>query len=58
MIASFSRALAEGLTFSQLYPVFQSLEDTGNVRRGYFVQGLPGVQFAMPPHDIPAASEL
>lgn len=31
-----------------LYQEFQRLEVRGEVRRGYFVQGLPGVQFALP----------
>jgi len=31
-----------------LYPEFQRLELRGEVRRGYFVQGLAGVQFALP----------
>ena len=30
-----------------LYQEFQRLEMRGEVRRGYFVQGLPGVQFAL-----------
>ncbi len=41
---------AEGLPggFSGLYPVLSRLEETGRVRRGYFVEGLGGAQFAMP----------
>jgi ATP-dependent Lhr-like helicase len=31
-----------------LYPDLQRLELRGEVRRGYFVQGLPGLQFALP----------
>jgi ATP-dependent Lhr-like helicase len=31
-----------------LYRQFQLMEMRGEVRRGYFVQGLPGVQFALP----------
>ncbi len=31
-----------------LYPEFQRLEMRGEVRRGYFVEGLPGIQFALP----------
>lgn len=31
-----------------LYAEFQRLEILGEVRRGYFVQGLPGIQFALP----------
>ena len=34
--------------FSALYPVFSHLEETGRVRRGYFVEGLGGSQFALP----------
>ncbi|MEZ4735632.1 MAG: DEAD/DEAH box helicase [Caldilineaceae bacterium] len=34
--------------WSLLYQEFQRLELRGEVRRGYFVQGLPGVQFALP----------
>jgi ATP-dependent Lhr-like helicase len=43
-------ALAEGFPggFSALYPVFSRLEEIGRVRRGYFVEGLGGSQFALP----------
>jgi ATP-dependent Lhr-like helicase len=34
--------------FSAFYPVFKRLEDTGRVRRGYFVAGLGAAQFAQP----------
>jgi ATP-dependent Lhr-like helicase len=34
--------------FSAFYPVFRRLEDTGRVRRGYFVAGLGAAQFAQP----------
>jgi ATP-dependent Lhr-like helicase len=34
--------------WAALYPRFQLMEMRGEVRRGYFVQGLPGVQFALP----------
>jgi len=34
--------------WSLLYQELQRLEMRGEVRRGYFVQGLPGVQFALP----------
>ncbi|MGB7860244.1 MAG: crosslink repair DNA glycosylase YcaQ family protein, partial [Acidimicrobiia bacterium] len=42
--------LAEGYPggFSTLYPVFSHLEETGRIRRGYFVEGLGGSQFALP----------
>ena len=45
-----SSILAEGYPggFSALYPVFSHLEETGRVRRGYFVEGLGGSQFALP----------
>jgi ATP-dependent Lhr-like helicase len=34
--------------FSALYPVYAHLEETGRLRRGYFVEGLGGSQFALP----------
>ena len=42
--------LAEGIVggFSGLYPAFSSLEDIGTVRRGYFIEGMGGAQFALP----------
>jgi ATP-dependent Lhr-like helicase len=42
--------LAEGFPggFTALYPVFSHLEETGRIRRGYFVEGLGGSQFALP----------
>ncbi|HEY7823627.1 MAG TPA: DEAD/DEAH box helicase, partial [Acidimicrobiia bacterium] len=42
--------LAEGFPggFSAIYPVFSHLEETGRIRRGYFVEGLGGSQFALP----------
>lgn len=41
---------AENLTggFSSLYPIFSSMEESGKVRRGYFVEGLSAAQFAWP----------
>jgi ATP-dependent helicase Lhr and Lhr-like helicase len=47
-IVSREAVLAEGQRFGTLYPVYQSMEDSGNVRRGYFIEGLSGVQFALP----------
>jgi ATP-dependent Lhr-like helicase len=43
-------ALAEGWTggFSALYPVLRAMEEAGRIRRGYFIEGLGGSQFAMP----------
>ena len=45
-----STVLAEGFPggFSALYPVYRHLEETGQIRRGYFVEGLGGSQFALP----------
>ncbi|MDH3308553.1 MAG: DEAD/DEAH box helicase, partial [Acidimicrobiia bacterium] len=42
--------LAEGIPggFSGIYPVFRHLEEIGRIRRGYFVEGLGGSQFALP----------
>jgi ATP-dependent helicase Lhr and Lhr-like helicase len=34
--------------FAGLYPVYSALEEAGRVRRGYFVDGLGGAQFALP----------
>ena len=41
-------AEASGLGWPALYAQFKRMEMRGEVRRGYFVQGLPGVQFALP----------
>ena len=37
-----------GCTWSELYEVLQTLELRGQIRRGYFVRGLAGAQFALP----------
>ena len=34
--------------FSAIYPVLKALEESGRVRRGYFVAGLGATQFALP----------
>jgi ATP-dependent Lhr-like helicase len=34
--------------FAGLYPVLRAMEETGRARRGYFVDGLGGSQFALP----------
>ena len=41
---------AEGIPggFTSVYPVLQHLEETGRVRRGYFIERLGGAQFALP----------
>jgi ATP-dependent Lhr-like helicase len=43
-------ALAEGAEggFAGVYPILKELEERGQVRRGYFVAGLGGAQFALP----------
>ncbi|HEY6379754.1 MAG TPA: helicase-related protein, partial [Candidatus Dormibacteraeota bacterium] len=43
-------AVAEGVVggFAGLYPVLRAMEEAGRVRRGYFVDGLGGSQFALP----------
>jgi ATP-dependent Lhr-like helicase len=42
--------LAEGVAggFAALYPVLRTMEEGGKLRRGYFVDGLGGSQFAVP----------
>jgi ATP-dependent Lhr-like helicase len=45
-IATREIAMAEGLIWGDLYPIFDYLEHIGEVRRGYFVDGLSGIQFA------------
>ena len=37
-----------GLSFSQLLPLYRTLEERGHVRRGYFVRGRGARQFAKP----------
>jgi ATP-dependent Lhr-like helicase len=34
--------------FAAVYPVLKAFEDAGRCRRGYFVEGLGGAQFALP----------
>jgi ATP-dependent Lhr-like helicase len=34
--------------FAGVYPVLRAMEESGRVRRGYFVAGLGGAQFALP----------
>ncbi|TAM64403.1 MAG: DEAD/DEAH box helicase, partial [Chloroflexota bacterium] len=34
--------------FSAVYPILREMEEHGRVRRGYFVEGLGGAQFALP----------
>ncbi len=43
-------ARGEGVTggFAAVYPVLRALEESGRVRRGYFVAGLGAAQFALP----------
>ena len=35
--------------FSAIYHVLKTMEESGRIRRGYFVAGLGGAQFALPP---------
>jgi ATP-dependent helicase Lhr and Lhr-like helicase len=43
-------ASVEGIVggFSALYDVFKALEESGRIRRGYFVAGVSAMQFALP----------
>jgi ATP-dependent Lhr-like helicase len=43
-------ARAEGVAggFAAVYPVLRAMEEAGRIRRGYFVAGLGGAQFALP----------
>ncbi|HEX4830712.1 MAG TPA: DEAD/DEAH box helicase [Trebonia sp.] len=34
--------------FAAVYPVLRAMEDTGQCRRGYFIEGLGAAQFALP----------
>lgn len=47
-VVSREAVLSEGLPggFGPLYQVLKQMEETGRVRRGYFVEGLSGAQFA------------
>lgn len=42
--------LAEGIAggFAAIYPVLRAMEEAGKIRRGYFIDGLGGLQFALP----------
>ena len=43
-------ARGEGVAggFAAVYPVLRAMEESGRIRRGYFVTGLGGAQFALP----------
>jgi len=47
-VVSREAAVAEGLPggFANVAPVLKAMEEAGKVRRGYFVEGLAGLQFA------------
>ncbi|HET6345538.1 MAG TPA: DEAD/DEAH box helicase, partial [Myxococcota bacterium] len=47
-VVSREAAAAEDLPggFSAVYPVLKAMEEAGKIRRGYFVEGLSGAQFA------------
>jgi len=34
--------------FASLYPVLRAMEESGRIRRGYFIEGMGGSQFALP----------
>ena len=62
-------ALGEGTSggFAGVYTILKELEARGDVRRGYFVEGLGAAQFALPgavdrlrafAHDVPARSNI
>ena len=42
------RGEGHGGGFAAVYPVLRALEESGKARRGYFVAGLGGAQFALP----------
>ena len=35
-------------SFSAVYPVLKAMEESGRARRGYFIEGMGGAQFAVP----------
>ena len=49
-VVSRDAVLGEGVPggFAGLYPVYSAFEDAGKARRGYFIEGRGGSQFAMP----------
>jgi ATP-dependent Lhr-like helicase len=49
-IVTRTNVTSEGFSggFARLYPVMVRLEEIGRIRRGYFVEGLGGAQFALP----------
>lgn len=52
-VLSRESVLAEGLAggFSAVYDVLRAMEESGKVRRGYFIAGLGAAQFALPGAD-------
>jgi ATP-dependent Lhr-like helicase len=48
--SAINRETVEG-GFAALYPILRAMEETGRVRRGYFVAGMGGAQFASPGSD-------
>ena len=49
-VVSREMAAAEVLPggFASVYPVLRAMEEAGRIRRGHFVEGLTGAQFALP----------
>ncbi len=41
-------ARSENLAWGSLYPIYDLLENAGKISRGYFLQGLSGIQYALP----------
>src|SRR5690554_2175603 len=39
---------AEGVSWGTVYSFLKTLENTGQVKRGYFIKGLSGIQYALP----------
>lgn len=36
------------IAYGQIYPIFKAMEEVGRVQRGYFIEEIEGIQFAMP----------
>ncbi|MGH8925953.1 MAG: Lhr family helicase [Acidimicrobiia bacterium] len=45
-----AQVAAEGVPggYTRLYPVLSKMEEVGKLRRGYFIEGMGGAQFALP----------
>lgn len=38
----------EGTSWGELYPLLDTLENIGKIKRGYFIKGLSGIQYILP----------